>query len=70
MRRSVPLTAAGALAVAGIAMAFTAPAASARPCPEGTRAQTIYVAGQPVGVCLPYNHCDPGPCTPPPTALR
>ena len=68
MRTTIPLAAALATAAGAALVLLNAPTAHAIKCPEGTRYQTIYPAGQPVGVCVPYQHCDPGPCEPPPTA--
>jgi hypothetical protein len=67
MRLKITLAVTAATLTAGTALLLAAPSASAQNCPAGTAPKTIYVGPQPVGICVPYQHCDPGPCTPPPT---
>ena len=64
MRTTIPLAAALATAAGAALVLLNAPTVGALPCPQGTRYQYVY--GN-VGTCLPYTHCDPGPCEPPPT---
>jgi len=70
MRVKLSLLFAGAAAAAAAAVALSAPSATAIECQLGTRYRVITtVAGRQVGACLPAPQCDPGPCTPPPTAV-
>ena len=72
MKLRVSLFAAAALAAAGSAVILATPSASAIQCPPGTTYRVIKnVAGREIGACVPkpYPPCDPGPCSPPATAV-
>jgi len=68
MRLKVTVFAASAALAAGSAVLLGSGPASAINCPDGTRYQVVtYVADRAVGTCLPWLHCDPAACPPPPT---
>lgn len=68
MRIKLSVFAVSAALAAGSAVLLASPSASAINCPQGTRYQVVtYVADRQVGTCLPWMHCDPAACPPPPT---
>ncbi len=73
MRVKLSLLFAGTIAAAAGAIALSAPSATATQrilCTDGTVGAVVTVGDRQVGGCIPTEQpCDPGPCTPPPTAL-
>ncbi|HVF04781.1 MAG TPA: hypothetical protein VNA20_08075 [Frankiaceae bacterium] len=71
MRLQLSLATAATVGAAAVAVAFSAPAASARPCPDGTKFGPIAtVGGHTVYGCVLYPQpcdltCEPPPTTPP-----